>query len=215
MQCWPLHQNQTLSLWPSLLRWMCHHVQCHDGSRQQYVQTGWCRLSQQLGWVSSGWALTTGADTSEPSGSCSSTVCYHHLWPPRGVSSICELAVFQVETEQLGHWQQPKNQQKSNEWGSSRGMLAGTVRMESNSTHQVERPHPFAGLHGGHWGWTAPAAQGHHLVSAWPNRQWTRPRVSVHYENKQQLCTCTPHTDTLLRKWFPIPPQNYYTLSFR
>lgn len=122
---------------------MCRHVQCHDGSRQQCLQTGWCRLSQQLGLVSSGWALTTGADTSEPSGSCSSTVCYHHLWPPRGVSSIRELAVFQVETEQLGHWQQPKNQQKSNEWGSSRGMLAGTVRMESNSTHQVERPHPI------------------------------------------------------------------------
>lgn len=51
-----------------------------------------------------------GHPTRDPDGSGGTAVCYHRVWPPRRGSSVCELAVFQVETEQLGHWRQPQNQ---------------------------------------------------------------------------------------------------------
>ena len=113
-------------------------------------------------------------------------ICYHRVWPPRGVSCLwaCSFPSGDWTVRPLATAQESIKTSQ----GSSRGVLAGTVRVERNSTNWVDRPRPLSGLHHRHCGWTAAAASGHHLVSAGPNRQWNRPRLSGPEENKQQLC---------------------------
>lgn len=63
------------------------------------------RLAQTAAWLGlTGMSPFPGHPIRDPDGSGGTTVCYQHVRPPRGGSSVCELVVFQVETEQLGHW---------------------------------------------------------------------------------------------------------------
>ena len=107
------------------------------------------RLVQSAAWLDlTRMSPFPGHPTRDLDCSGGTAICYHRVWPPRGVSCLgaCGFPSGDWTVRPLATG--PESIKTSQ--GSSRGVLAGTVRVERNSTNRVDRPRPLSGLHRGH-----------------------------------------------------------------